>query len=43
MLKLLLFFLYHICCEYMEKEAWSGTGVWSLAMRAVKLHMETAA
>lgn len=24
------------------KEAWSGTSVWSLAMRAVKLHMETA-
>jgi len=22
------------------KEAWPGTSVWSLAMRAVKLHME---
>ena len=29
--------------ENMEKEAWSGTSVWSLAMRAVKLHMEIAA
>ena len=29
--------------ENMEKEAWSGTSVWSLAMRAVKLHMEVAA
>ena len=29
--------------ESMEKEAWSGTSVWSLAMRAVKLHMEIAA
>ena len=29
--------------ENMEKEAWPGTSVWSLAMRAVKLHMETAA
>ena len=28
--------------EDMEKEAWSGTSVWSLAMRAVKLHMEVA-
>lgn len=26
--------------ENMEKEAWPGTSVWSLAMRAVKLHME---
>ena len=26
--------------ENMEKEAWSGTSVWSLAMRAVKLHVE---
>jgi hypothetical protein len=29
--------------EGMEKEAWPGTSVWSLAMRAVKLHMEVAA
>lgn len=29
--------------EDMEKEAWPGTSVWSLAMRAVKLHMEVAA
>lgn len=29
--------------ENMGKEAWSGTSVWSLAMRAVKLCMETAA
>ena len=28
--------------ENMEKEAWLGTSVWSLAMRAVKLHMEIA-
>lgn len=26
--------------ENMEKEAWPGTSVWSLAMRAVKLHIE---
>lgn len=26
--------------ENMEKEAWSGTSVWALAMRAVKLHVE---
>lgn len=25
-----------------EKEAWPGTSVWALAMRAVKLHMEIA-
>lgn len=29
--------------ENMEKEAWPGTSVWSLAMRAVKMHMEIAA
>lgn len=29
--------------EDMGKEAWPGTSVWSLAMRAVKLHMEVAA
>mgnify|MGYP000948177455 FL=1 len=29
--------------ENMGKEAWSGTSVWSLAMRAVKMHMEIAA
>lgn len=29
--------------ENMEKEAWPGTSVWSLAMRAVKLHMEVVA
>nr|WP_295589699.1 anti-CRISPR protein AcrIIA3 [uncultured Streptococcus sp.] len=29
--------------EDMEKEAWPGTSVWSLAMRAVKLCMEVAA
>lgn len=29
--------------EDMEKEAWPGTSVWSLAMRAVKLYMEVAA
>ena len=29
--------------EDMEKEVWPGTSVWSLAMRAVKLHMEVAA
>lgn len=29
--------------ENMGKEAWSGTSVWSLAMRAVKLHMEIVA
>ena len=26
--------------ENMEKEAWPGTSVWALAMRAVKLHVE---
>ena len=29
--------------DNMEKEAWSGTSVWSLAMRAVKLHIENIA
>lgn len=29
--------------ENMEKEAWPGTSVWSLAMRAVNLHMKVAA
>lgn len=29
--------------ENMEKEAWPGTSVWSLAMRAVKLCLETVA
>lgn len=29
--------------ENMGKEAWPGTSVWSLAMRAVKMHMEIAA
>lgn len=29
--------------ENMGKEAWSGTSVWSLALRAVKMHMEIAA
>lgn len=24
----------------MQKEAWPGTSVWSLAMRAVKLHIK---
>jgi hypothetical protein len=26
--------------ENMEKETWAGTSVWSMAMRAVKLHIE---
>ena len=29
--------------EDMEKEAWAGTSVWFLAMRAVKLHIENFA
>lgn len=26
--------------DEMQKEAWPGTSVWSLAMRAVKLHIK---